>query len=173
MNNTYSLQELRKQYLELVKDLEMDSNVEQYYKNFFTTPQHDGSLHIEQYAAVFDVVRTERGIETLRISGLSSTDVLYHLCKKATWYIAVQYELKNRRDDVDSRFVWYPYQEELMEKLNPGWGERLKQYHQEVLKEHPFDHNSGLRFKYADELKQKGLPHYKIWELAYEKYPLP
>jgi hypothetical protein len=101
-------------------------DVEPYYKVFHTTPQHDGSPHVEMKAGKFEFVVTERGAELQRLSGLSGGEILYLLFQGITQHMATSYELRNRKPLGDGRAVWFPYQEELMAKLDPSWGTRLK-----------------------------------------------
>ncbi len=115
-----------------------DLDVEPYYKAFHTTPQHDGSPHIEIEGKKFVFVVTERGSEFERIPGLSADEVLYMLLNGITQHMATTYELQNRVAGADGRSVWFPYQERLMEELKPDWGARLRQEHQRVLEIHPF-----------------------------------
>lgn len=112
-------------------------DVEPYFKSFHTTPQHDGSPHIEVADGKFQFVVTERGSEFERIKNLSADDVLYLLFNGITQHMATRYELKNRVPETDGRSVWFPYQERLMERLNPVWGERLRKEHQRILENYP------------------------------------
>ncbi len=54
--------------------------------------------------------------------------------------MAIDYELENRKPDIDGRSVWFPYQEQLMASLKPAWGERLALKHKKILKEHSIAH---------------------------------
>lgn len=134
MERTKSLSSLAKEFRRMVRDLDVHAS----YKSFHTTPQHDGSPHIEAHEGKFHYVVTERGTEFERIEGLSADDVLYLLFESVTFEMATRYELRNRKEGVDGRSVWFPYQEDLMAKLSPPWGEKLKAEHEAILKEHPF-----------------------------------
>lgn len=134
MNDITSLSALAQKFRAMAEDLD----VEPYYKSFHTTPQHDGSPHIEVADGKFQFVFTERGSEFERIGNLSADDVLYLLFDGITQRMATTYELKNRIPEIDGRSVWFPYQERLMESLNAAWGERLRKEHQHVLANHPF-----------------------------------
>lgn len=96
-------------------------DVEDYFKSFHTTPQHDGSPHIESNGDRFHFVVTERGSELERIKDLTSDEVLYLLFEGITFHMATKYELKNRKDGIDGRRVWFPYQEQIMGTLNIQW----------------------------------------------------
>ena len=81
---------------------------------------------------------TERGTEIERIKGLTSDDVLYLILEGVTLHMATTYELDNRKEGIDGRSVWFPYQENLMSQFKLEWGQRLKADHQRILKQHPF-----------------------------------
>lgn len=133
MSDIESLADLAKKFRAMVADLD----VEPYYKTFHTTPQHDGSPHIEIANGRFQFVVTERGSEFERVGDLSADDALYLLFDGITQHMATTYELQNRIPETDGRSVWFPYQERLMENLNPSWGERLREEHRRVLATHP------------------------------------
>jgi hypothetical protein len=134
MSTITSISGLAQKFRQMVTPLDVDS----YYKIFHTTPQHDGSPHIEMENGEFQFVVTERGTEFERIKNLSADEILYLLFKGITLSMATQYELRNRIEGIDGRSTWFPYQESLMEKLNPLWGIKLKAEHERILMEHPF-----------------------------------
>lgn len=133
MSDITSLFNLAEMFRTMVAGLD----VEPYYKSFHTTPQHDGSPHIEVESGKFQFVVTERGTEYERVDNLSADDVLYLLFDGITQRMATTYELQNRIPETDGRSVWFPYQERLMANLNPAWGEKLRKEHQDVLAKHP------------------------------------
>ena len=133
MSDITSLADLAQKFHSMAADL----NVESYYKAFHTTPQQEGSPHIELADGKFQFVVTERGLELERIVSLSADDVLYLLFNGITQHMATTYELQNRIPETDGRSVWFPYQEQLMENLNPSWGGKLREEHRHVLANHP------------------------------------
>lgn len=133
MSDIASLTDLARKFQAMVAGLDVGP----YYKSLHTTPQHDGSPHIEVANGKFQFVVTERGSELKRIDHLSEDDVLYLLFNGITQHMATTYELQNRIPGTDGRSVWFPYQERLMENLNPSWGERLREEHRRVLANHP------------------------------------
>ena len=134
MNETASLVSLANEFRRLAAPLDVES----YYKSFHTSPTNDGSPHIEYIDGKFHFVVTERGTEFERITNLSTGDVLYLLFDGITQHMATTYELQNRKQGIDGRSVWFPYQENLMSELNPVWGKKLKAEHESILVEHPF-----------------------------------
>lgn len=112
-------------------------------KQFHTTPQPHGAPHIELHGDSFHYVVCERGTEFKRIKSLSEDDVLYLLLQNVTHEVATRYEVKNRIEGIDGRSVWFPYQENLLSKLNPEWGERLKEKHRLILEKYPYSNDQA------------------------------
>lgn len=134
-NKINSLESLGKIFRQIVKDFPAHAE----YKRFYTTPRHDGSPHIELVQGQFHYVVTERGEEYERRIAESPEDILYWLISSVTFDVAIKYELENRIEGRDGRRMFFPYQEELMSKIRPEWGERLQQEHIQILKQHPFE----------------------------------
>lgn len=128
-----SLSDLAAEYRSMAEQLE----VEPYYKAFHTSPQQDGTPHVEMSSGKFEFVVTERGSELERISGLDNDEVLYLLFKGVTSTMAISYELRNRQPTGDGRAVWFPYQEKLIAGLKPSWGVKLKAEHDQILQKSP------------------------------------
>jgi hypothetical protein len=134
MSKITTVEGIGKRFRELVVDLD----VHPYYKTFHTTPQHDGSPHIEKEGDKFCFVVTERGSELDRIRTKDPDEILYMLLEGVTSVIATAYELKNRVEGTDGREVWFPYQEKLLHDIKPEWGDRKRHEHQRILGTHPF-----------------------------------
>ena len=109
---------------------------------FSTTPQHDGSPHIEQLGDEFHFVVTERGSEFERRRTEDPEDILYWLFEEITQGMATAYELEHRDETRDGREIWFPYQERLLANLNPEWGARKQQAHMRILRDHPMHQNN-------------------------------
>lgn len=129
-----SLSALEAEFRSMAEHLDADP----YYKAFHTSPQHDGTPHVEMRSGKFEFVVTERGSELERISGLDNDEILYLLFEGITSIMATSYELRNRKPIGDGRAVWFPYQEKLMAELKPSWGVRLKAEHERILQKFPF-----------------------------------
>jgi hypothetical protein len=76
-----TLSALAKEFKKLSSTLDVSDD----YKAFYTTPQHDGSPHIEIGSDGFRFVVTERGHELERETGLSADEVLYLLLEGQPW----------------------------------------------------------------------------------------
>lgn len=109
---------------------------------FNTTPQHDGTPHIEQVGDEFHFVVTERGSEFERRRTRDADDILYWLFDGFTQGMATDYELKHRDESRDGREIWFPYQERLLADLNPEWGARKQEAHMRILRDHPMHPNN-------------------------------
>ncbi|MEM0966106.1 MAG: Imm63 family immunity protein [Verrucomicrobiota bacterium] len=133
MNDITTVEGIGKKFREYVSTLDLP----QYYKTFHTTPQHDGSPHIESEGNEFHFVVTERGEEFQRIRSFDPNEILYLLLSGVTHYAATQHELKNRIEGKDCREIFFPHQEQLLHQMNPTWGERKKKEHEVILSKHP------------------------------------
>ena len=138
MSTSTSVEDIGRKFREIVADL----NIHPCYKIFHTSPQHDGSPHIEKEGDQFCFVVTERGSELERIRTSDPDEILYMLLNGVTQVIATDYELKNRVEGTDGREVWFPYQEQLLHDLKPEWGTRKRREHQKILITHPFQKKS-------------------------------
>lgn len=125
--------DIGKCFRELVSGLD----VHPYYRTFHTTPQHDGSPHVEQHGEEYHFIVTERGSEFERRRTTYPEEILYWLLEGVTQVAATNYELKNRIKGKDGREIWFPYQEKLLFNLKPEWGIRKRQEHLRILCDHP------------------------------------
>ena len=134
MESITTVEDIGRKFRELVAGLD----VHPYYKTFHTTPQHDGSPHIEKEGDTFCYVITERGQEFKRIRTTDPDEILYMLLDGITQVVATTYELKHRVEGSDGREVWFPYQERLLGDLKPEWGLRKRREHEKILIRHRF-----------------------------------
>lgn len=125
---------------ERFRNLASALDVADYYRAFHTTPQHDGSPHIEQEGDEFHFVVTERGSELERRRTKDPEEILYWLLDGVTQIVATNYELKNRDENRDGREIWFPLQEKLLFNMKPEWGIRKQQAHLKILRDHPMRH---------------------------------
>jgi hypothetical protein len=122
-----------RRFQELASGLDVDP----YYRTFHTSPQHDGSPHIEQVGAEFHFVVTERGSEFERRKTIDPDEILYWLLDGVTQIAATNHELRNRIEGTDGRENWFPFQERLLYAMKPEWGVRKQQQHFRILRDHP------------------------------------
>jgi len=120
-------------FRELVSGLDVHPS----YRVFHTTPQHDGSPHVEQQGKEYHFVVTERGTEYERRKTTDPDEILYWLLDGVTQVAATNYELKHRIEGRDGRTIWFPYQEKLLFDFKTEWGIRKQQEHLRVLRDHP------------------------------------
>ncbi len=68
-------------------------------------------------------------------------ELLYWIFQDVTFSMACSYELAHRIPGMDSRWLRFQHQLELLQTLHPGWKERCAADLAEVPKNHPFvDH---------------------------------
>ena len=105
---------------------------------FATTPQHDGSPHVERGGDLFCYVVTERGQELKRRRTADSDELLYWLLSDLTWAMAIDYELRHRVTKHDVRRLLFKKHLELLAQLNSEWSHRKKAEYDQVLATHPY-----------------------------------
>lgn len=104
-----------------------------------TTPQHDGSYHVELVSGKYHYVRTERGAENERRIAKNEDEILFWLISDLVFDLACKHELKNRIPGQDFRRLLFSKRIELMGTVKPEWAERTQQDIQKVLAEHPYN----------------------------------
>ena len=129
-----SLDAIRKYFLELVHSFETHPD----YKRFATSPTHDGGPYIEKRGSTYAYINTERGIELRRRETKNPDDILYWLVSEVTREVAQKYELKHRQSDEDTRRLLFKKDIELLDEINPEWGQRKRSEYELILAEHPF-----------------------------------
>lgn len=105
---------------------------------FLTERRDDGSPHVEFVDGEFHYVATERGLELSRQVTSSQEEMLYWLVYDLTFWLSVQFELKNRVDGQDCRRIMFAHWKELMDRANTQMAERLKSDIARILAENPF-----------------------------------
>ena len=128
--------------------------------------------HIEVDQKGYHYVIVERGKEIKRLTTTEIHQLLYFIFESVTSSMAVEYELKNRQNDKDSRRISFRIQEELLYVLNPKWSEIQKNKHKQILQKHPFDDLAGLRATYSEKLRDNGIKEKEIKKLSLKKYPI-
>ena len=106
--------------------------------SFLTSARHDGSPHVEFEGGVFHHIVTERGLELERESFTEKEDLLYRLVSDTAFWMAVEYEFKNRVAGQDARRVMFAKWIELMERVGPGWADRTRRHIRETLGNNPY-----------------------------------
>lgn len=106
--------------------------------HFATTPQHDGSPHIEQKGGDFCYVVTERGTDYERRRTADTDELLFWLVSDLTWRVAIDYELRHRVPGKDVRRLLFKRHLELLARVKREWSQRKTAEYDLVLNEHPF-----------------------------------
>ena len=129
------LASLRKKYRQLVKQLGAPAA----FQDFHETAQHDGSPHVEYEGDEFLYVVTERGTRYDERRTTDEDEILYWLIADVTWAMAMGYEVKNRVDGQDFRRLLFAKDIELMDGINPEWGQRKQNKYEKILRKHPYN----------------------------------
>jgi hypothetical protein len=103
-----------------------------------TRPTDDGSPHVEISNDHYDFVVTERGRELERRSTQDADELLYWLLESVTFTLAGDFEVNHRVPGQDCRRLLFAKQVELLQGLDPAWGQRRMREHDRILHEHPF-----------------------------------
>ncbi len=87
--------------------------------------------------------------------------------------MASKYELAHRVEGKDSRRLLFQHQTDLLGQLSDDWAERLRQYHERVLENHPFDDNVNARVALYVSLRASGLSEDDAERESRDTYPRP
>ena len=109
------------------------------YRDWFhTSPEHNGSAHVEWDGASLHYVITERGQELERRRAADADELLYWLMKDVTSDLATHQSRAHRRPGEDFRRVWFARQEALLRMLDVAWGEAYAREREEILRRAPY-----------------------------------
>lgn len=140
----------------------------------FGTSAHNGRAHIEVVGQVYYYVTCERGVELERTLFTDQEELAYQALKDATSQMASDLEVATRSDENhDTRRDMFRIHQEMMSRIEEGWGERLEREYAAVLQRHPFDDERVVRMKRFKELLDSGLDEDGAWELARLEFPEP
>src|SRR5262245_42640298 len=130
-----STSDIKSRYYAIARQL----NAPAAYVHFATTPQHDGSPHVELEGDTFYYVVTERGQEYERRRTPDPEELLYWLVSDLTWAMASEDELRRRIPAQDFRRLLFKKHLELLADINNEWSQHKKAEYDRVLAEHPFE----------------------------------
>jgi hypothetical protein len=92
-------------------------------------------IEIDNYG--YNYVCRERGEEIFRKNPFDIDELLYEVFDNVTFEMAIKWELKNRRENEDSRLQLFAKQVDLMTRINKDFGERINNRLQRILKFEP------------------------------------
>jgi hypothetical protein len=139
----------------------------------FGSSQYDDGPHVEVSPQGMHYVVFERGQELERITTRDTDELLWHVFKHVTSWLASSFELAHRLPGQDFRRVMFAKQVELLQALSPAWARRESAEHERILANHPFDDRSDDRVRLTVALRGSGLSDDEAWRIACGKYPLP
>lgn len=103
-----------------------------------TERRDDGSSHVEFADGEYHYITTERGLDLSHQVTSSRDEMLYWLVYDLTFWLSVQFELKNRVDGQDCRRIMFAHWQKLMDRAGWQMAERLKNDIARILSENPF-----------------------------------
>jgi hypothetical protein len=106
-------------------------------------PAHDGAPHVEVSGGLYHYVVTERGAELERRTTRDADQLMFWLLADVAFNLACEFELAHRVPGQDFRRVLFAKQIELLNELDPTWGQRRAEELGRILKEHPFKDSAG------------------------------
>jgi hypothetical protein len=105
---------------------------EQYLPTFGYT-EGTARPHIETQGNEFHYVINERGEEYRRVKTEDFKELTFLVFTDVTFEMSVKMELENRMDNEDFRIQMFQIQEDLLNKIDPSYSERLKVKHDKLL----------------------------------------
>ena len=111
---------------------------------FATTPQHDGSPHVEHEGIELHYVVTERGSEFERRKTKDTNELLFWIVSDLTWAMASDWELANRIEAEDFRRQLFRKDVELMSLIDKEWADRKRTKYENLLScKYPFENTAA------------------------------
>ena len=89
--------------------------------------------HIEIQGLDFHYVINERGEEYKRVITNDFHELAFLVFADVTFEMSVKMELQNRKENEDFRIQMFQIQEDLLNKIDPSYSERLKVKHDKLL----------------------------------------
>lgn len=127
----------------------------------------------EGYFPIYRYIVKERGREYENKMTQDLDEVLYWVFKQITAELAFSRSERVRRNDIDSRRVYFGIQQELMGKLSVKWKDQFIEYINRVLAKSPYDDYGNIRWEYEKELVRGGMSNAEANRKAEELYPSP
>jgi hypothetical protein len=115
--------------------------------------------HIEVHGPHYHYVIVERRREYARRVFTTLDDLLFHVFRSVALSMAAGWEVAHRVPEQDSRRGLFGKQIELLERLDPTWAERARQWQQEVLARHPFDDELAARHARLHPYRRRTQPY--------------
>lgn len=103
-----------------------------------STRSDDGAPHVEIDNAGYHFVTTERGLELSRKTFAGAEEFLYEAISLDTFYMGVEFEFRNRDENLDCRRKIFAKQIELLALIDPEWARRREREIEEILDANPF-----------------------------------
>ncbi len=106
--------------------------------SFETTRLDVGSPHVEFTEGQYHYIVTERGLDLEHRSTNDMQEILYWLIYDLTFWMGVEFELKNRVEGPDARRLIFARSLLLMERADPAMAVKLQLHIEKTLGQHPY-----------------------------------
>ncbi len=164
----YSLDDIRKIVDETALKIDAPSDLlPNYGKQIWDDHPY---IDVDSHGFMF-YINAQRRQEYERRKTDNIDDLLYWIFSHVTFFMACDYELKNRIENEDCRRLIFKTQAQMLGQLNDKWRQKENAEHQRILKSFPFDDFARARAIYWGRLRQQGLSETEIHKLVYKKYP--
>lgn len=107
--------------------------------HIFSSPPGDGTPYIAIENGEYHYIYSERGVEFSKRSTKSLDELLYWIMFDFIHKVAVHYEVNNRIPNKDGRRIIFPMIIDMMEKINPEWGVKVKNELNKILHNSPYE----------------------------------
>ena len=107
----------------------------------YDKPQGDGRPYIELYSLGYNFIISERLVELERRTTNDIDELMFWVFDGITHEMAIQQELRERKENEDFRRKLFSIQVHLMEKISLGFANKLKMKIDDILKVSPYNDN--------------------------------
>jgi len=104
-----------------------------------------GAWYIEIHGEEYHYVANDKGFECGREITRDKNEINFWISRDYTRWLASKYELRHRIPTEDSRRQWMGLHVQLLNRVNPEWAERMRNYYNEILTRHPFSDSGSVR----------------------------
>lgn len=129
-----SLDELNRRYNELLQR----ARPHQSEYRLLNERSDSGAPHVEIDDNGFHFVTTERGLELERKTFETADEFLFEAISLDTFFMGVDFEFRNRDENLDCRRKIFAKQLELLELIDPEWGRRREKEIGSILEKNPY-----------------------------------
>lgn len=133
-----TLEEVENKIFEIGNKLGLDDDSILYPRFSKTSQVFSEGTTIYISDSKYHFITMDRGQVRKHIYSKDINVILYELFKNITANLARKFELENRKENIDSRRIWWKKQLELLNTINPSFSITRKKEMDDILKISPF-----------------------------------